>query len=124
MKTAPLIEKAERALTEARLLLDAGHADGAASRLYYAMRQAAAAALTARGLAVPKDHGRLIGTFSEAFVKYGPLPRELGRALNLAAELRARADYWEESVPLARVATALASAEAFIDAVRRIVAGN
>lgn len=44
MKAADLMDKAERAAASARVLLDAGDADGACNRAYYAMFDAARAA--------------------------------------------------------------------------------
>jgi uncharacterized protein (UPF0332 family) len=40
-----LMDKAHRALTSARLLLDAGDSDGATNRAYYAMFDSALSAL-------------------------------------------------------------------------------
>jgi uncharacterized protein (UPF0332 family) len=44
-----LMDKARRAATSARLLLDMGDLDGACSRAYYAMFDAARAALLTEG---------------------------------------------------------------------------
>lgn len=45
MKPQELIAKANRALASAKLLLDSGDVDGACNRAYYAMFDAARAAL-------------------------------------------------------------------------------
>ena len=52
MSADDLLGKAERALASARLLLDAGDTDGACNRAYYAMFDAARAALLASGAPV------------------------------------------------------------------------
>ncbi len=52
MKARDLREKASRAVASARLLLDAGDVDGACNRAYYAMFDAARAALIQSGAPV------------------------------------------------------------------------
>jgi len=60
--------KASRALASAALLLDAGDVDGACNRAYYAMFDAARAALIWSGApvdpTVAKTHSGLISAFS------------------------------------------------------------
>ncbi len=72
-----LIEKATRALKAARLLLDTGDTDGACNRAYYAMFDAAHAALFALGvesLDTPvKTHNGLIALFGMHLVRGGHL---------------------------------------------------
>ncbi|WP_337689594.1 HEPN domain-containing protein [Mycetohabitans sp. B46] len=53
-----LMAKAERAYASARVLLDLGDVDGAVNRAYYAMFDAARAALLASGAPVEPDVGR------------------------------------------------------------------
>lgn len=89
-----LMQKGARALESARLLLDAGDADGARNRAYYAMFDAARAALASE--TSPEDtrtHNGLIAAFRLRLVKTGRLPKELGRMLNRAEEVRLLADY-------------------------------
>jgi uncharacterized protein (UPF0332 family) len=73
-----LIDKANRAAASARLLLDAGDVDGACNRAYYAMFDAARAALIQSGAPVvpevAKTHGGLISAFSLHLVKTGRVP--------------------------------------------------
>lgn len=76
MRPADLMEKASRALASARLLLDAGDTDGACNRAYYAMFDAARAALIVSG--APSDqaartHSGLIAAFGLHLVKAGRL---------------------------------------------------
>ena len=116
---AQLMQKAARALASARLLLDAGDTDGACNRAYYAMFDAARAALSAEDAPeTPKTHGGLIAAFGLQLVKPGRLPRELGRMLNRAEEVRLLADYTGGSVEPAEAREALSQAQAFVDAVR------
>ena len=80
---------------------EAGDADGACNRGYYAMFDAARAALLAAGSGeaeIPRTHNGLITAFSLQLVKTGRVPVELGRALNRAAEIRLIADYKDEPI--------------------------
>lgn len=80
-----LMAKADRACSSARALLDLGDVDGACNRAYYAMFDAARAALLASGAPVKPDigktHSGLINAFSEHLIKNGPVSKELGRLL-------------------------------------------
>ena len=68
MNERDLMAKAQRALTSARTLLTDGDNDGACNRAYYAMFDAARAALLASKAPVPpeviKTHSGLISAFS------------------------------------------------------------
>jgi uncharacterized protein (UPF0332 family) len=119
------MEKASRALTSARLLLDAGDTDGACNRAYYAMFDAARAALAAAGVDGARDatktHSGLITTFSLRFVKDREFPVELGKALNRVAELRQTGDYTGMTTPEDKAGWAVAQAELFVAAVERLI---
>ena len=122
---AVLMQKADRALASARLLLDAGDMDGACNRAYYAMFDAARAVLASE--AEPetiKTHGGLIAAFGLKLVKPGRLPTELGRALNRAEEVRLLADYTRDSVELADARELLCQAEAFVRALQSHLDGG
>ena len=112
--------KARRAAVSAKLLLEAGDADGACNRAYYAMRDAARAALLAAAAPVEAEiartHSGLISTFSLHLVKPGRVPLELGRALNRAEEIRLIADYKGDAVELEQAVWAVDQASAFVDA--------
>jgi uncharacterized protein (UPF0332 family) len=114
--------KAARACTSARALLELGDIDGACSRAYYAMFDAARAALLASGAPVQPDigrtHGGLITAFSLHLVKNGPVPRELGRLLKRAEEIRLVADYKENSVEFNDARELVGQAELFFNALR------
>ena len=58
MKAQDLMAKAVQAAISAKVLLDTGDADGACNRAYYAMFDAARAALLASGALVDLDIGR------------------------------------------------------------------
>jgi uncharacterized protein (UPF0332 family) len=120
--TKELMGKAETALSSARLLLDADDSDGATNRAYYAMFDAATAALQWAGsLENPKTHSGLIASFGRRLVQTGHLPVELGRSFNRIHELRLTADYLAEPVPLDKARRAIDEAATFFAAVRSLL---
>jgi uncharacterized protein (UPF0332 family) len=117
-----LMAKADTACSSARALLDLGDVDGAANRAYYAMFDAARAALLASGAPVAPDIGRthsgLIGAFGNFLVKNGPVSKEVGRLLNRAHEIRLVADYNGDSVEPAAAKEMMEQAATFVAAMR------
>ncbi len=122
MKVENLFEKAIRAVSSARLLLVSGDADGACNRAYYAMFDAARAALLASDAPVVpevvKTHSGLISAFSLHLVKTGQVPVELGKALNKVEDLRLIADYKGDPVELEDAAWAVQQAEKFVETMK------
>lgn len=113
-----LMKKADQALASACLLLDAGDTDGACNRAYYAMFDAARAALFNHAVPeTPKTHNGLIAAFGLTLIKPGRLPKELGRMLNRAEDVRLLADYTGGSVETADARELLSQAETFVNAV-------
>lgn len=86
------IDRAKDTLEEARILMDAGHFDGAASRCYYAVFYAASALLATIGLDFA-SHRAVIGAFGKEFVHAGKVEAKYHRILIDAYDLRQRADY-------------------------------
>lgn len=86
MTAQALTAKAHRALASAKLLLDSGDVEGACNRAYYAMFDAAGAALLSIQAPVPTEvvrtHSGLIAAFSLHLVKPGLIAVEHGRSLN------------------------------------------
>jgi uncharacterized protein (UPF0332 family) len=117
------IAKAERALSTARLALQAHDPDGACDRAYYAMFDAAHAALFAlgiEGLAKPiKTHNGLVAKFGQAVIVAGHLPTARGQDLSKVQKYREIADYSAEPVELADAAWSVERAEAFVAAVKK-----
>ena len=122
MKAQDLMAKAIQAAASAKVLLDTGDSDGACNRAYYAMFDAARAALLASGAPVEpeiaKTHNGLISAFSLHLVKTGRVPVELGRALNKAEELRLIADYKGDPIEKEDAAWAVSQAQAFVQAMQ------
>lgn len=117
-----LMSKAVRASASARALLDLGDVDGACNRAYYAMFDAAPAALLAAGAPVQPDlgktHAGLIAAFGLQLVKNGPITKELGRLLKRAEEIRLVADYKGDSVELEDAREMVGQAAISVDAMR------
>ena len=125
LAAAGYMRKAERALEEARLLLRDKKTEGACSRAYYSMRDAAHAALLATGFESPeaiiKTHQSLVAEFGKKLVLSGRIDATFGRAFNKVRDMRQLADYSDESPPLDETRSAVAQAEAFVAAIRSLV---
>lgn len=122
LSPATYLRKAEAALSGAKLLLKAGDTDGACSRAYYAMFDAAHAALFALGAeeasAPIKTHNGLIAKFGQHLVLTHHLAATHGEALNAVQRFRQLADYTGEAVSLADATWAVEQAEALVRAIR------
>jgi uncharacterized protein (UPF0332 family) len=127
LKAAELIARARRSATSAKLLFDAGDVNGASNRAYYAMFDAARAALLVCGdLAISaefKTHSGLIAAFSLHLVKPGRIPAQYGKSLRQVDQIRLMADYTDEEVGGEAAAAAVDHAEHFIEAVASYLAG-
>lgn len=110
-----LMLKALRACASARALLDLNDVDGACSRAYYAMFDAARASLLVTNpQQTPRTHSGLMSAFGMTLVKSGVVDREFGRALKRAEEIRIVADYRGDSVELVDALDLVEQAEAFV----------
>ena len=120
-----LFAKAEETLASAQTMLDHGYAGGACNRAYYAMFDAARAALRTRGLGNRiKSHAGIASLFSLQFVKDGPLPSDLGRIFRSAERARYDADYLDDPVPIDEAKVAVANAKAFLAAIAALIASE
>jgi len=119
---AAYFRKAERALSGARLLLAGGDAEGACNRAYFAMFDAAHAALLAVDVDVSesaiKTHRGLIAAFGKHLVQGKRVAAEFGGALNKVERLRLLADYVGDPVTLEDATWSVEQAEAFVEAMR------
>lgn len=124
MNAAELMTKAIRAVQSARMLLDAGDADGACNRAYYAMFDAARSALLNSGAPVEPEvartHSGLISAFSLHLVKTRRVPLEFGKALNKVEDLRLIADYKGDPLDQSDAAWAVAQADSFVAAMQNL----
>ncbi len=119
---AALIAKAVQALASAKVLVDTGDADGACNRAYYAMFDAARAALQASGFDVVncKTHKGVLNAFSDHLVKNGPVPKDIGRLLKQAETRRYVADYEGDTITISDAYNAAREAEIFVMGMRSI----
>lgn len=117
--------KAERAITSAAALHQMGDSDGACNRAYYAMFDAARAALIATSAPVTpesiKTHSGLITAFSLHLVKTGKVALAHGRAINKIEDLRLIADYKDEALSLEDAQWAIQQAREFIAAIQKLL---
>ena len=116
------MQKADQAVASAKLLLAGGDTDGACNRAYYAMFDAAHAALRYANIAerasATKTHRGLIAAFGQHLVLGGHVSAELGSALNKVERLRLLADYTGDPVSDEDAAWAVGQSEAFVAAIR------
>ena len=116
------LRKADAALAAARLLLQTEDSDGACNRAYYAMFDAAHAALISLGVenaAAPiKTHNGLLAKFGQYLVATERVAAEHGGDLNRVQSLRQLADYSGDPVAPDKAAWAVERAEASVAVVR------
>jgi hypothetical protein len=87
-----LIERAERYLKSAEILVNDGDFESAVSRTYYAMFYSAQAMLLTKNLSF-SSHKGVITKFGEHFIKTGVFSKDMGRELNRAFAKRQIGDY-------------------------------
>lgn len=118
MKAEDLMAKAMRAVASAQVLLDMADTDGACNRAYYAMFDAARAALLHAGVDIGKTHNGILAAFSAHLVQSGEVPREMGRLLKHAETVRYIADYQGEPVEQNDAKEIVAQAAKFVSVLR------
>jgi len=116
---AGLLEKAGRAAESAGVLLDHGDLDGACSRAYYAIFDAARFALACRGHEPEtiRTHSSVHSAFAKEFVKPGAVTKEIGRLLGQVQDLRLLADYAAEPVLPDKARWAVEMAKLFVETI-------
>lgn len=123
-----LRQKSLRAARSARVLLELGDVDGACNRAYYAMFDAARAALLTHDPTTDPEsvrtHRGLLRTFSDELVKPGRVSVELGRTLRRAESIRLVADYRSDSVELSDASRLVDEADVFVSTLRSEFAPN
>ena len=110
-----LLLKADQSLSAARLMLDGGYPEYAASRAYYTMFYIAEAFLDGEGLSFSK-HSAVISAFGREFARTGRVPVKFHQFLIRAQELRNAGDYGEiDAVTANQAADSIAQAEEFLN---------
>jgi hypothetical protein len=85
------LQRAREALTEARLLLDAGHVNTCVNRLYYACFYAVSALLMTQNVSTSK-HSHLRSLLHHDYVRPGRIPEEMGKHFDLLFDSRQEGD--------------------------------
>jgi uncharacterized protein (UPF0332 family) len=114
------LAKSGRCLQSAALLLESDDPDSACNRAYYAMFNAARAALRAVGqdeLAMAKTHSGLVAAFGLHIVKAGHVPAALGRLFGRESLRRMVSDYEGDGVSFAEAQEAIGNAKRFVEAI-------
>ena len=128
MNANALLNKAERAAESAKLLLANGDFDSACNCAYYAMFDAARAALLSKDPTIPSDaarsHNGLISVFSLQLVKTGLVPVAFGKDLNKAEDLRLIADYKGEPVDQEQAIWVVKQSSVFVSAMLNLCSGE
>jgi uncharacterized protein (UPF0332 family) len=91
-ETELYLERARKALQQARDNLNLGHCDVATSRAYYAMFYAASALLVSKGISRSK-HSGVYSAFGQYFVKPGLIGPQYSQMLINAFNVRLDSDY-------------------------------
>ena len=86
------LENAKSDLKSAKILYEAEEYKAANNRAYYAIFHSLNAVHTLSGSAY-KRHKDAIGSFNKDYVKTGIFPREIGRKIGEAEEIRHASDY-------------------------------
>lgn len=87
-----LIERAEKYIKSAELLLENEDHESCVSRIYYAMFYASQAVLLTKNLSYSSHKGTL-SAFGQHFVKTGIFAKAMSKSLHLAFEKRTLGDY-------------------------------
>jgi uncharacterized protein (UPF0332 family) len=118
-----LLEKADRALASADTLLREGDTEGACNRSYYAMFNAARAALILVSAPVEvtegKTHTGLHSAFNQYLVKPGHMPQALGAEFRRAERLRQISEYLGDQIDPEKAAETLNQACEFVQKVKK-----
>ncbi len=113
------LQQAEESLDEAQYLFDGRKSSrSVVNRAYYAMFYSILSLLIFEPYSSSK-HSGVLSYFNRHFIKTGQIPKDIGRAVNKAFDIRQRGDYREEiTLTSAQVEPYLGWARKFIDAVK------
>lgn len=118
------LARADTALGAARTLLDAGYTEDSISRSYYAVVNAATAALISRGVRV-RSHRALNSLFGLHLVRDGPVEREFAATLVALQQDRDTSDHdFSSSFERDEALDRLRQAERFVGRIKRLLAGD
>ena len=114
------LQQAEESLDEAQFLFDGKKSSrSVVNRAYYAMFYSILALLIFEPYSSSK-HSGVLSYFNRRFIKTGEIPKDIGRAVNKAFDIRQRGDYREEiALTPEQVEPYLDWARKFIDTVKK-----
>ena len=116
-----LLLKANDSISAARVLLESGYADFAASRAYYAMFYIAEAFLNTEGLRF-SSHKAVVSAFGRDFASTNRVPRELHSWIIEAQAWRHAADYGPRQYVEPEAALAqIRHAERFLEVAQQLI---
>ncbi|HTR74164.1 MAG TPA: HEPN domain-containing protein [Solirubrobacterales bacterium] len=121
-RSEEFMEQARQRLADATKIIGLVHPAVVVTTAYYAMLNAARAALSERG-EYAKTHAGTWTQFSAAFVAGGEFDRELSAVARRAQEARQRGDYEAAPASEAEAAEFLEGAAEFVAAVEAMLAG-
>jgi len=115
------LQRARETLEEAKILLEAGHANAYVNRLYYACFYAVSALLLTRNLSTSK-HRHLRALLHQDYVKTGLVSEQIGKHFDLLFDSRHEGDY-EDLVlfETEKVRPWLEPTRAFVDQIATLV---
>ena len=112
------MRRAFKRLEVARLNLVSGYPDDSCNRSYYAMFEAASAALAVLGISPPKTHKGVAKLFQQHAVKPGRIGTNTGAVIGRIERLRLIADYEGVSTEMEQAQDALQQAGRFVEVAR------
>jgi uncharacterized protein (UPF0332 family) len=119
-RSEEFMEQARERLDDAQKIVDMVHPAVLVSAAYYAMLNAARAALSERG-EYAKTHGGTWTLFSKVFVASGEFDRELSGLAGRVKEARERGDYDAAPPSPEEAADFLSGAADFVAAIERLL---
>lgn len=116
-----LLLKARQSFSAARLLLENGYSDYAASRAYYTMFYIAEAFLAGVGMSF-SSHSAVISAFGREFARTNRVPVEFHRFLIDAQDLRNAGDYGQlNAVTVEQANEQITHAEQFLELAQNLI---
>jgi uncharacterized protein (UPF0332 family) len=121
-RSEEFLQQARERLEDSQKMLDLMHPAVIVTTAYYAMLNAARAALSERG-EYAKTHSGTWTLFSQAFVATGEFDRDLSALARRAQEARQQGDYEAAPASAAEAAEFVEGAARFIGSVREMLGG-
>ena len=116
------LERARETMEEAKLLLEAGHANACVNRLYYACFYAFSALLLTRNISTSK-HSHVRALLHHDYIKPGSISKQMGDHYDLLFNSRQKGDYEDLVVfDAERVRPWVEPAKSFIDHIASLIA--